>query len=64
MKTTLPKLRKMIRKVIVESMTPSDPDYETVGEVISQVLRMVMYGQIAGADQIYQEVTNIIFTSI
>ena len=59
MRTTIPKLRKMIRKVIVESMSPSDPDYDAVSEVISQVLRMVMYGQIAGADQIYQECSTI-----
>ena len=53
MKTTIPKLRKMIRKVIVESMSPSDPDYEMVAEVISQVKRQAMFGQIHGADQIY-----------
>ena len=46
MKTTIPKLRKMIRKVIVESMSPSDPDYEMVAEVIMQVNRKVMFGQI------------------
>ena len=46
MKTTIPKLRKMIRKVIVESMSPSDPDYETVAEVIMQVTRQLMRGQI------------------
>ena len=46
MKTTIPKLRKMIRKVIVESMSPRDPDYEMVGEVISQINRRVMVGQI------------------
>ena len=59
MKTTIPKLRQIIRKVIVESMSPSDPDYDTVAEVISQVLRAAMYGQIAGADQIYQECATI-----
>ena len=53
MKTTIPQLRKMIRKVIVESMSPSDPDYEMVAEVISQVKRQAMFGQIHGADQIY-----------
>ena len=46
MKTTIPKLRKMIRKVIVESMSPSDPDYEMVGEVIAQINRKIMFGQI------------------
>ena len=53
MKTTIPKLRRMIRKVITESMAPSDPDYDTVAEVISQVKRQAMFGQIHGADQIY-----------
>lgn len=53
MKTTIPKLRRMIRKVIVESMSPSDPDYDSVAEVISQVRRQAMFGQIHGADQIY-----------
>ncbi len=53
MKTTIPKLRRMIRRVIVESMSPSDPDYDTVAEVISQVKRQAMFGQIHGADQIY-----------
>ena len=53
MKTTIPQLRKMIRKVIVESMSPSDPDYDMVAEVISQVKRQAMFGQIHGADQIY-----------
>ena len=53
MKTTIPKLRRMIRKVIVESMSPSDPDYDSVAEVISQVKRQAMFGQIHGADQIY-----------
>ena len=53
MKTTMPQLRKMIRKVIIEGMSPSDPDYEMVAEVISQVKRQAMFGQIHGADQIY-----------
>ena len=59
MRTTIPKLRRMIRKVIVESMSPSDPDYDTVGEVIMQVTRAAMYGQIAGADQIYQKCVEV-----
>ena len=53
MRTTIPKLRRMIRKVIVERMSPSDPDYDSVAEVISQVKRQAMFGQIHGADQIY-----------
>ena len=53
MKTTIPQLRKMIRRVITESMSPSDPDYDMVAEVISQVKRQAMFGQIHGADQIY-----------
>ena len=59
MKTTIPKLRKMIRRVIVESMSPSDPDYDAVGEVIMQVTRAAMYGQVAGADQIYAKCVEI-----
>ena len=46
MKTTMPKLRRIIRKVITESMSPSDPDYEMVGEAIAQINRKVMFGQI------------------
>ena len=72
MKTTIPKLRKMIRQVIVESMSPSDPAYESVAEVISQVNRKVMFGQIrdevslreecellAGDYEVYQHVDYI-----
>ena len=50
MRTTIPKLRKMIRKVITESnmgeLDPMDPDYESVAEVIMQVTRQLMRGQI------------------
>jgi len=53
MKTTIPKLRRMIRKVIVESMSPSDPDYEMVGEVISQITRELMFGRIRDGDALY-----------
>ena len=53
MKLSKRQLRKVIRKVIVESMSPNDPDYDTVAEVISQVKRQAMFGQIHGADQIY-----------
>ena len=56
MKTTIPKLRKMIRKVIVESMSPSDPDYEMVAEVIAQVNRKIMFGQIVDEDTLHMEV--------
>ena len=45
----------MIRKVLQESMTPSDPDYDAVGEVIMQLSRSVMFGHISGADEIYNE---------
>ena len=51
MKTTIPKLRKMIRKVIVESMKPSDPDYDTVAEVISQIKRDLMFGHIPADEE-------------
>ena len=51
MKTTIPKLRKIIRKVIVESMSPSDPDYDTVAEVISQVNRRIMMGMIEADEE-------------
>ena len=46
MRITIPKLRNMIRRVIAESMSPSDPDYDTVAEVIAQVNRKIMFGQI------------------
>ena len=36
------KLRRIIRKVIVESMSPSHPDYEMVGQAIHQALMGVM----------------------
>lgn len=55
MKTTIPKLRKMIRKVIAESMSPSDPDYEMVAEVIAQVNRKVMFGQVRDEAQLREE---------
>tara|TARA_X000000950_G_scaffold218092_1_gene262439 strand:- start:327 stop:584 length:258 start_codon:yes stop_codon:yes gene_type:complete len=55
MKTTIPKLRKIIRKVITESMSPSDPDYDTVAEVIAQVNRKVMFGQITSTAQLEEE---------
>ena len=59
MKTTIPKLRRMIRRVIQESMSSNDPDYGTVGEVIMQVTRAAMYGQVSGADQIYAKCVEI-----
>ena len=59
MRTTIPKLRKMIRKVIVESMSPSDPDYESVAEVIAQVNRKVMFGQIRDEASLREEVELI-----
>ena len=59
MKTTIPKLRRIIRRVIQESMSSNDPDYGTVAEVIMQVTRAAMYGQIAGADQIYQKCVEV-----
>lgn len=71
MRITESKLRKMIRKAIlegsikdldtsgiyrprpnkkptpeIESMSPSDPDYDTVAEVISQIRRDLMFGYI------------------
>tara|TARA_B100000035_G_scaffold109995_1_gene93382 strand:- start:33 stop:290 length:258 start_codon:yes stop_codon:yes gene_type:complete len=55
MRTTVPKLRKMIRKVIVESMSSNDPDYESVAEVISQVNRKVMFGQIRDQESLREE---------
>ena len=54
MKTTIPKLRKMIRKVIVESMSPSDPDYETVAEVIMQATRTLMRSGGMTGDEVLQ----------
>ena len=59
MKTTIPKLRKIIRKVIVESMSPSDPDYEMVGEVISQTNRKIMFGQIRDEGTLRMEVEEL-----
>ena len=51
MKMTMQKLRRTIRKVIVESMSPSDPDYDTVAEVISQVNRRIMMGMIEADEE-------------
>ena len=51
MRTTVPRLRKVIRKVIVESMTPSDPDYDAVAEVIQMVTRELLFGRI-GPDEV------------
>ena len=59
MRTTIPKLRNMIRKVIVESMSPSDPDYEAVAEVITQVNRKIMFGQIRDEASLREEVELI-----
>ena len=59
MRTTIPKLRKMIRRVIVESMSPSDPDYDSVAEVISQVNRKIMFGQIRDEASLREEVELI-----
>ena len=55
MKTTMPKLRQMIRKVITESMSPNHPYYDMVAEVIMRVSRDVMFGHISGRDAIYNE---------
>ena len=58
MKTTIPQLRKMIRKVITESkmdmMDPSHPDYESVAEVIQMVTRELLFGRI-GADEVPEQ---------
>lgn len=52
-------LRRIIREeysrlkrqgLIKESMSPSDPDYETVSEVIMQVMRQLMFGQISTSE--------------
>ncbi len=59
MKTTIPKLRRIIRKVIVESMSPSDPDYEMVGEVIAQTNRKIMFGQIRDEGTLRMEVEEL-----
>ena len=59
MRTTIPKLRKMIRKVITESMSPSDPDYEMVAEVLSQVTRELMFGRIRDGDALYAKCEEI-----
>ena len=58
MRTTMPNLRKMIRKVITESemgiMDSSHPDYEAVAEVIQMVTRELMFGRI-GADEVPEQ---------
>ena len=58
MKTTIPQLRKMIRKVITESkmdmMDPSHPDYDAVAEVIMQVTQRLMRGQYVDGDALLQ----------
>ena len=58
MKTTMPNLRKLIRKVITESkmsiMDSSHPDYESVAEVIQMVTRELMFGRI-GADEVPEQ---------
>ena len=59
MKTTIPKLRRIIRKVITESMSPSDPDYEMVGEVIAQTNRKIMFGQIRDEGTLRMEVEEL-----
>ena len=60
MRTTVPKLRKIIRKVITESiMSPSDPDYETVAEVISQVTRELMFGRIRTGPELFAKCEEI-----
>lgn len=62
MKTKIPQLRKMIRRLITESfdtMSPSDPDYETVAEVISQVTRELMFGRITTGDELLAKCEEI-----
>ena len=58
MKTTIPQLRKMIRKVITESkmdmMDPSHPDYESVAEVIMQVTRTLLRSSGMTGDEVLQ----------
>ena len=58
MKTTIPQLRKMIRKMITESkmdmMDSNHPDYESVAEVIMQVTRRVMRGEGSDGDSLLQ----------
>ena len=51
MRIKLSELKRAIRKVIVESMSPQDPDYDTVGEVISQITRSIMHGHIPADDE-------------
>jgi len=36
------KLRRIIRKVLVESISPSDPDYEMVAQAIQQAMMAVL----------------------
>lgn len=59
MRTTIPKLRKIIRKVITESMSPSDPDYEMVSEVIMQVNRQIMFGKLRDERSVRMEAETI-----
>ena len=58
MKTTIPQLRKLIRKVITESkmdmMDPSHPDYESVAEVIMQVTRRLLRSGGMSGDEVLQ----------
>ena len=70
MKTTIPQLRKMIRRVITESnpkdldtsgiyksmktMKPDHPDYDTVAEVIMQVTRRLLRGDGMSGDELLQ----------
>ena len=70
MKTTIPQLRKMIRRVITESnpkdldtsgiyksvnaMKPDHPDYESVAEVIMQVTRRLLRGDGMTGDELLQ----------
>ena len=58
MKTTLPQLRKMIRRVItetkMEAMKPDHPDYDAVAEVIMQVTGRLLRSDGMTGDELLQ----------
>lgn len=43
---------KVLREMSEGSMSPDHPDYDTVGECISQVSRAIMYGQLTSVPAI------------
>jgi hypothetical protein len=53
------RLRRRLRRAINEAMmSPDDPDYNAVGNVIMNVMRAVMFGHIQGPNAIHEMIVE------